>query len=347
MVGTAHPTNIQTDVDGMNLENLSQKNKWCLGAPCTGSRPLSFVEISFLRKRLRITRTTWISLAVFSIALPLFTFILFYFLDEILPEFYDIFFAIITIAMLFIGFPVLFSLANDYFKKAKKLKKDTRSGFIYRFEGVLDESENFLEELKSPPSELTKKHTFEVFPNSGFIFSINGNLLKTRYEVEITEAASAPESPYIISLPRDVLQIDNEQNAELLRRRLTPDEIDELKNHAAQLCKLSKPAFVFMLFMTCLAFWGAVTSESVIKWFAEFKIQLIVLSSFLLYSIYSYIRNFLYARKFKEDIKLGWVIISSRHEEPSNEEQQEILPVSSALWTEKGKPSNWRMQQAK
>lgn len=328
-----------------NQLNPDSKNtKWCLGIPCTGSRPLSFEETLFLNEQLSIIRALWISIVSASFVIPFFAFTLFYFMSEALPDFFGNFFAIIIIFMLFIGFPVLFLLAKDYFKKAKNLKKDIAAGFVYFFEGVPDEKDRFFKKLRIPIEKESKKLIFEVLP-AGFIFSLNGKLVKTRGELEITEASSAPENPYVISLPKELLQGNTEQNKEWLRRRLTPLELNELKKHSKQLLKISKPTFAFMIFVPCFASLGAASSASLAEWFEEFKVGLIIGLSFWLCTIYFYIRRVLYSRKFSEDIDLGWVIIFRKQEEQGSENQQEILPVSSALWTDKGKPSKWRMMK--
>lgn len=157
----------------------SKNTKWCLGIPCTGSRPLSSTEITFLKRQLGNIRAMWISLTITSFAVPVLTFTLFYFTSKVWSDSFGNFFAIISIIALLICFPFLFVLANDYFKDAKNLKKDVEAGLVYSFEGEPEKPGEEERLLSKIPMGENKKLTFEILP-AGFIFSVNGSLVRTR-----------------------------------------------------------------------------------------------------------------------------------------------------------------------
>jgi hypothetical protein len=168
---------------------------WCAGLHITRSRPLTVSELGRIRSRRRwlIARA---SLSLVGIPVVLILFVAATAIPAAPEDSFISIGAVIPIALgIFLGIPLCIAVANDYFKRAGALKRQSRSSKVLVCEGVVGD-------VVAKPSDLRRivrligddsEVVLEVLRESGLVWAINGRPQESWIVVPRVRIANTPE----------------------------------------------------------------------------------------------------------------------------------------------------------
>ncbi len=321
--------------------------------PFVGLRNISPGEKESLSHESRsgLTYTViWLTLAGLSIVAPLSIVLGLSLIFTFSPSVEDVL-AVLVIAVSLIGFTISLILADKAFRRYIISKRTLSQGQIRIFKGDLDNEDSTDQErerlLKSGVLYIgqTESITLELHAVDDVIFAKNGSRLRKRIAVELTTAASLPQNAAKYNLPSE-WELPSEDN--LLRRRLTSNEKEELLDYARQIRKwrwlqiFLGVWFVGSLIRIIAKLTGLETETAIQIW-----VVLAVAGSGLWY--YWQGRK---ARIFDEEAELGWALVfNAEHAaamagtDRAFTGEVEVLPASGLIWGIKGKPAGWRRKR--
>jgi hypothetical protein len=249
--------------------------------------------------------------------------------------------------------PLLLYWVHHRQARMRALAKDLRKGIVIRFEGRLARESLFENENRKAHARLVEEGVLEgdpevrqwveMLPGTGKLLSSNGKLLRMRTVGEVREAAAPPEHPYVSALPTGYVVTLKYPELRSARRRMTEDELEELK---LQIHRYRQPSLFALgsVVLFCVIILLMVESEG--------AVQLRLLPLLLLSAVggIAYARRWYQSNQLQSDLAEGWLItIHDPAEEdegmaglPLNAPRAEVLPVSEGLWTERAKPAPWR-----
>lgn len=260
---------------------------------------------------------------------------------------------IVGLAFMFVGLMVLPAVSVlklwDTVKLWRALRSDLREGRVESFSDARSVA-NQPEFVSASALECPPTKSLEVLPQSRLVFLLDGAKPPQRMSATIYEAVEPPESVAQYALPKELasgIPTAVQDKAVFERRRLTPAELDELKQHVRRLRRPSGALVVFGI-------WCAVGSITAVlsyldgdfsRWLGEHWIMFLGVAACTIWHLVRYVRTFLISRNFAQDTASGWVVVVQEKE--GSQIKREVLPISSAIWSAEGKPTEWRFLQSR
>jgi hypothetical protein len=257
----------------------------------------------------------------------------------------------IFLVLIFIGLlllpAVLFLRILDYVKLSA-LRADLKEPRVECFSA----EKSPIGQTKSPGSsklDCPPAKILEVLPHSGLVFLIDGAQPPHRMNATVCETAAPPQDSPHYALPKELasgISDEARERAVFERRRLAPAEIDELRQHVR---RLRRPSGGLILF----GIWSAMGILTAIfsyvdgdfgSWQDNYFIGFLGVAAATAWQSATYVRTLLASQKIAQDAASGWVVVIEGKGDPRV--RQEVLPISSAVWSAEGKPSAWRLVQS-
>lgn len=333
--------------------------KWCLGLPYEGVRELSSDEVEYLERRIRSFKNTALGYAL--AFLSIFSVIIYAgksgFFHPLSRGFeWGLSGAILV--TLGVTAPFFFVMAIDYLKKTRALKRDIAKGFIYRFSGIIGDSDeiskkqHYLIRNGLMTTQGNAAQQIEILPVSGVVFKANRQVPYRWVRADIGTAAVSPKRPFILALPKEMLAVALVGKLKLSRRRMSNEESKELLSH---IHRMREPHVVLVLYAAFLisVFFVSYVHQPASEWIQNNPGYLAFAGSLFLMMVFIYLVSILQSRKLVKDSQLGWLIIfplngkaAFKGSDPAAT-RAELLPISFGAWNVAGKPSLWRLMRSK
>lgn len=324
----------------------------CSGLPYDRSVLLSEKERQTLLSRSRLQRKVFVICLLGILVCIVLPIILWLVLNASLTDTTSVndIVAIVTVTSLIFGIPVFAYLSDRALKRYRVLNGTLFANHVRRFVGVIDKEDwtNGTYDVLKRTGHLRegegRKTEVDLHAADDILFKINDNEVERWTFVELTKATAPPDSPARFKAPID--WVDPERKDDILRRRLTASERDEIYNYAK---KIRRRRWWQLLIVAWLA--AAVIRPVGIKifelefpaMFAIWAATTIPICAFLFY------RQTHEAELYDEDRSDGWAVSLEPNQistitdgEKHLTQAVEILPFSGATWTIGGKPAGWR-----
>ncbi len=327
----------------------------CAGLPFQDTRPFEAKDLEILRRwrrHLHIRALIWLLAIPLPVVFPL----AFGWAEESLRLYPrgGLFSAILSVsifaAMLGAAWAIL--CARENFSCARKLKRCARQGGVRRFQGIIrwhDTSDASIPILASSgllSRDANETTTLELFSEQDAVFQVNGRTATRWINVRVTRGATRPESPVELAVPPQWYQAG--PGVELERRRLTPAEVEEVRQYGRV-----KLPWISAVSSVILMLWiGGHVDNLVVRWLSGPRFSGL-LGAAALISI-PVVRRFRHARRiaelYRHDAEDAWAIIvtpnavgeGAASAETREARQFEFLPATQAMWTIDGRPAGWR-----
>ena len=273
-------------------------------------------------------------------------------------------------AILWIAIPaVQLFIWLDCLLGVRGLRRDLRAGYVKRFAGLTepacakcDETYRRLNRARLAPEKPAGAWSIEVLPMSGRVWRINDQLVASWVPARCSSVAEVPE---FASVAAQWLEpVDECEQGRLLagRRDLSTAEIRELRRVGRNLWRRPLPL------AGILAIWLAIPGAQLVREHhlrdRPSAVAFWVLLVLALLLSWRFVRSFVFARRIGADAASGYVVIlSSEPSAPGADAERkpeaegagaaadagerppiiEMLPNSRTVWTENGRPAQWRM----
>lgn len=249
--------------------------------------------------------------------------------------------------------PLLLYRVHHSQSRMRALAQDLRKGVVLRFEGHLARESLFENENRKAHSRLVEEGVLEgdpetqqwveMLPGTGKILMANGKLSRMRAMGEVREAAAPPEHPYVTALPEGYVVTLKYPDLRSARRRMTEDELDELR---MQIHRYRQPSLLALGSVVLFCGLLLLMREST----QEVNLRLLPLLFLSILGGIGFARRWFQSTRLQLDLQQGWLITIHDPAEsdegmaglPLNAPRAEVLPVSEGLWTERGIPAPWR-----
>lgn len=324
----------------------------CAGLPFTGFRTLNKDEQNHLQSSARrqfITIILWFALIPIWFGAPVLLLIV---LSLIINDTYLLEGIIATVAIVSVVFGTAFSLfrADLAWRRYRVLKRTVSIGNVRCFEGKITDEDwtsdayEVLMRAGLLDENIQGESKIELHAVNDVVYQVQGVKPQKWLAIELTRAASPPNSPARFIAPDEWLIPEIE--GEVLRRRLTPGERDEVLQYARDIQKR------FWLLVLALAWFLAVTVNALVTKLLLLERQTgiaIWAAATVIISALLYYRQKQEADLYKQDSDYGWtVIIAAKKSLPPKEDvhdltaELEVLPISGTVWMINRKPAGWR-----
>ena len=327
---------------------VPQRARWCQGLKSVGIRDLRPDEIARLRSEAKSALPRlWQQAAI--AAGSLVALYASYLVHGDGPEPNGLRLAIFLV-LVFIGLlllpAVLFLRILDYVKLSA-LRADLKNPRVECFSA----EKSPIGQAESPePSEpeCAPAKILEVLPHSGLVFLIDGAQPPHRMNATVYETAAPPEDSPQYALPKELaagISDEARERAVFERRRLAPAELDELRQHVRRLRRPSGGLIVFGIW-SAMGFLAAMLSYmggDFRSWQDSYLLGALGVAAVTTWQSVRYARTLLAGRKMLRDASSGWVVVIEG--KGDSRVRQEVLPISTAVWSVEGKPSVWRLVQ--
>lgn len=258
--------------------------------------------------------------------------------------------AVTALVLLVIGIPASLYFADRALRRFRVLNRTLAANHLRRFAGNISSEDwtNTAYAVMKRSGYLNEHENRETHIDlhavDDIVFKIDNDKVERWISVELTEAARPPDSPARFKAPLE--WTDFEKEDDILRRRLTGSESDEIRGYAR---KMRRRRWWQMLIVAWVA---AILSRLIgikifeLEFAAIFAIWAgvtIIPSALLFY------RWTLDAELYDEDREGGWAIMLEptqlspiSHGEKTLTQAVEVLPISGVVWTIGGNPAGWR-----
>ena len=337
----------------MEKSNLEDEVVLCAGLQYEGTRPLSADERGALRHRQRSQRRIlilWLFGIPVSVAVP---FILWNLLNAAFtesPATEDIV-LIVAIFSIVIGIPISIYFADIALKRYRVLKRTLSENHARRFKGKLNDedwtnrnTEFVLRRAAGFEDPDDRELSIDLHAVDDVLFKINDSETDRWIALELTRGIRPPDAPARFKAP--IQWVDPEREDDILRRRLTTGELDEILGYANQLRRRR-------WWQTFLIAW-AVAGFSRVVAIKIFELELPAIFLLCTGAIVAICGSVFYywtskAERYDQDREDGWAIILEPAQvstlgdgESVPRQSIEVLPKSGAAWTIGGNPAGWR-----
>jgi len=339
---------------------------FCAGLPYVGKRPLTTQENAELRRKAFLATSIGYLLATLSPLLVLAGLILIVFGHrggDIEMGLH----VVIGISLMGVA-TLLFLIGGDFRGRGARQRTTAKEGFVRRFEGPLgwqdptDDALAMLIEKRLIQPAPGNMCAIELLPHLDSAFSVNGIRVTKDVPLEITTATARPVNTPVWGVPIDWIKEGDPNKLE--RRRLTPEEQDEIRRYgrfsSKDGLKLGAMVFMFMAGITVLINKAGRPVLTVWQRLTGFRIDtelilpaavfLAVCVTFWTVLIPLY-RGLKTRRTLRQEADFGWIIVEATKANkvdatgtsvPVPGPVVEWLPVNKLMWTIDGKPAGWR-----
>jgi hypothetical protein len=255
-----------------------------------------------------------------------------------------------TVLSLFAGIPTAILFASVAFERSRILKRTWKAGHIRRFAGTLS-SEDWTNNTdailrKAARVEIGSQVDMvaDLHASDDVLYRIGDRETKQWIPLELTRGTRPPVAAARFKAPIEWLDPDRED--EILRRRLTAGELDEILGYANRVRRAR--------WWLALGLAWIVLSLSRLAGMEIFELGLPVIyavcvGATIIGLVYIFYYSTSKAKLYERDWEDGWAIILEPPQvstltdgEMSMSEAIEVLPISGATWTIGGKPAGWR-----
>lgn len=343
-----------------SLPEHYKSQRWYLGLKQTDERPFNLSESEQIIRRMRMsTLRPPLMITATIILMPVIYFLLEKAIEHSVLMDYQAY--ALLIAIILIGVSVTVLVSRDDFRESRVLKRDINIGNAYIFEGP---ASNLVERDKTVKrlikEDLIKmdsqeQQRLEVLPVSGTVISANGFMPKGWPRSAILETAIFPEKSYVVSSSIESDEISVDPRYEVYQRHMSRGELEELRSNIRRM-KRPSGFLIFFLAWFVLALTTLVLESldgRFYQWLEGYGIQFAVIGAAFMFQCYAYIRILLLARLMTFDLSrrtLKIIRLREEHEDEMEDEYSrisEMLPISFAVWSEEGIPSQWRFSKAR
>ncbi len=256
---------------------------------------------------------------------------------------------LILFSMWLFGLPLSILIARDLQARVDVLRKTASAGEIRCFEGEFNKSDwtdrtaSLLSERCPLNADSSEPSRIELFMQHDIIYRINGERLAGWIPLELTSAALPPAPIAPFALPREWTTPETSEHLE--RRRLSQEEIDEIRFYGR---KLRRGIIGGIIVFTIMVSFIVLCVTTYIGIPVRERIRLSLAASVVACGLLIYwpLRR---ANRFLHDADTGWAIVyspSDQNDEKLGEEGDsvplEFLPASKVAWRIGGKPAGWR-----
>ncbi len=328
----------------------------CAGLPLTGARPLTQQEQNLLRHR---ARRLLISIILWFAAIPTcfaFVALLWFGMSFILndSDLLDNIVTVFAIVAVALGIPFSLFFADLALKRYRVLKQTLSFGTIRCFEGKLtdeDWTDKAHDVLRRSGliSDIPCISRIELHAASDVIYQVDGVKPEGWIAIELTRAASPPDSPARFIAPEEWQIPEAEDKVE--RRRLTPSEREEIFQYAGHIrrrrwLQVLATAWFLAVVMNLL-------TSKLLELGTSMKVTVWAIVSLTVCAILFY-KQTLTAKLYDQDSDHGWALVMESKQASVISKGKhdltgliEVLPVSGALWMIGEKPAGWRRRLKK
>lgn len=334
----------ELETDGSLPTHLdAEPHAWCAGLPCIEEPAMAAEERTRVaRWRASAWRRALLVLAAVGIGVAITTL-------RVLPDLVRS----VLASVVLIATPLALYVSVRSVLRARAYGRDLRDGRLFRFAGSLSSFDSLA--LDRDLALLARRGVFDPEPGveqdmvvlkaARELLHVNGRWAPRGLGLRVSYVAAPPSDVVRLSLPSE-LRAERAGELELGRRRLSAQELRELRQHIEQ---LRRPGAAFLL-LTPLAF------SVLLVWSEQTQgVQLssasapFVLALWLL-TAQSFWRRLRLAARLRADNELGWVITvdhgatgGSSGDEPELPAQGiESLQYARLDWTVNRRPASWR-----
>lgn len=184
----------------------------------------------------------------------------------------------------------------------------------------------------------------DVLPASKLVVRVNGRRQARWSPTHVATIAPARPHALRVGLPAELVPQSTDARFTLERRSLSPEERQELGEHAARLRRRRGPVAAITVAVAALSAWQL---QGAASWRDAFDV--ITLAWYVLLALVwvGYVRRLRAAHKLQCDEKLRWVVTvrDSGDRTAATPPKLEVLPVSQLAWTEHARPAIWRTDE--
>ncbi len=324
--------------------------RWCAGLPGAGKLPMSDAQRALVRAVYRRARDTAFGYGVLSLLLVPSAFGLSVLLGRWLGS-QSVWPGALALVLGLFALPLCIAKAIEQGRGAWPLRKDLERGELWLFKGSIaaaayeEEDPDVIALVEQLHLERgVAEQRLGVLPASARLLHVNGRDLPPTRKLHVATTATSPQRALRYSLPPDVKQAFGATSG-LKRRRFGDAERRELSAHIARLTSVPWTLFVLTAFMAVtVSLWlhagGDHTRDFLgIGWVVAW-----------LMTALRHVRRYLLARRFEDDLEVGWLL---SWETPQAQQAMgaqasppfataEVLPISQMDWMIDGKPAAWR-----
>lgn len=324
--------------------NYDEDKEFFYGVPFTKFRDLNEQELlDIIRNKKNINLKILILLLINPLIIVAGILLGFIFEQSGKPSpFMDVVLALIFIAILLIGFPVVILKIRDSRSQYKIYNMTIELGQVRCFESdIIDPFLSDFLEKRCHKNGWSNPVIIEALPAHDILYSINGERCPMWIPIKISNAAlKNPDSPYY-DLPKSWVYDENISN--IKRRRLTRGEVDEIMFYS----KRNKRRIWYLLLVCYCSFashhlFSLIGFNKNMSRWAAIEVAVFIL-------LYGLFRIFKKSRLLIKDANIGWVLLYTPQNGINNIVQNEIkilpfetLVYSNIVWAIDGKPAGWR-----
>jgi hypothetical protein len=182
----------------------------------------------------------------------------------------------------------------------------------------------------------------DVLPAAQVVVRVNGRRLERWSPAHVATIAPARPHALRVGLPAELVPQSNDGRFTLERRSLSPEEREELGEHAARLRRRRGPVAAITIAVAAVSAWQLHGASS---WRDAFDVVTLAWYVLLVLAWVGYARRLRAAHKLNCDEKLRWVVTvrDAGDRTAGAPPKLEVLPVSQLAWTEHARPAGWRV----
>lgn len=184
----------------------------------------------------------------------------------------------------------------------------------------------------------------DVLPSTGLVVRINGRRCDRWLTSHVATIAPARPHALRVGLPPELAPAPADPRLQIERRSLSPEERQELTEHAHRLRRHRGPVAAITVVVAAISAWQLYASSS---WREAFDVVTAAWYGLLVLAWVGYVRRLRAAHKLSCDEKLRWVVTvrDAGDRAGASPPKLEVLPVSQLAWTEHARPAGWRVDE--
>ena len=229
-------------------------------------------------------------------------------------------------------------------RRRHAIAADLEAGIVERYAGTT---------AAQPPTALRRllpdvtpqtEARIDVLPSSGLVVRVDGRRSVQWRPAHLARIAPTQPHAMRVGLPRDLAATAADPRLKLERRSLSPQERQELIDHARRLRRRWGPVAVVTFAVLGVVGWHAVQAQTLAD---AFDVVSLLWYALAIVAWTSYVRRLRAAHKLTCDERLRWVVTvgGADASDATTPPRLEVLPVSQLAWTEHARPAGWRVDE--
>ena len=227
-------------------------------------------------------------------------------------------------------------------RRIPAIEADVQRGVVERYAGA--PTSRALRRLAAIAPGDPEPVRLDVLPSAELVVRINGRRQERFAHAHMATIAPARPHALRVGLPAELVPRSSDARFTLERRSLSPEEREELGEHAARLRRRRGPVAAVTIAVVAVSAWQMWGAAS---WRDAFDLVTLAWWVLLVLAWIGYARRLRAAHKLQCDEKLRWVVTvrDAGDRTAAAPPKLEVLPVSQLAWTEHARPAGWRVDE--